>query len=361
MAGALSARLALAGAADLIASTLGSQFAGDASQAQAAVAVVPFLRHVLGGHPVALAIAVLLDLAFGDPVYRAHPIRLMGATLSAFERALRQIGADGYGGGIALFLLLAAVWIGGISALTYFAAIAAPWLAWVLHVFVLYSLLALGDLLHHVSRVERAAQRDDLPEARRAIACLVGRDIDRMDLAACRRAAVESLSENLTDGFTSPLFWYALLGLPGLVLFKIVSTMDSMVGYKTPRYLRFGWCGARTDDVMNYIPARLTWLLLAVVALFTPGCSAAKALRVGLQQHAILPGPNSGWSEAATAGAIQRRIVGPIWMNGNLVTEVWIGDPTDPPLATHDDLTRALALVTATGLAAAALTALALI
>jgi len=329
-----------------------------------ALSAAYILRHVLGGQPVALAIAVLLDLVLGDPVYRAHPIRLMGATLSAFERALRRIGADGYGGGIALFLLLAAVWVGGISALIYFAAIAVPWLpwlAWALHVFVLYSLLALGDLLHHVWRVERAAQRDDLPEARRAIACLVGRDIDRMDIPACRRAAVESLSENLTDGFTSPLFWYALLGLSGLVLFKVVSTMDSMVGYKTPRYLRFGWCGARTDDVMNYIPARLTWLLLAAVALFTPGCSAAKALRVGLQQHAILPGPNSGWSEAATAGAIQRRIVGPIWMNGNLVTEVWIGDPTDPPLATHDDLTRALTLVTATGLAAAALTALALI
>ena len=96
-----------------------------------------------------------------------------------------------------------------------------------------------------------------------AVAKLVGRDTARMDGAACTRAAIESLSENLTDGFISPVFWYALGGLPGLSLFKVVSTMDSMVGYKTERYLRFGWCGARMDDWMNWIPARITWLLLS--------------------------------------------------------------------------------------------------
>jgi adenosylcobinamide-phosphate synthase len=314
----------------------------------------------LAGDPVVLAAAVLLDLAIGDPVYRLHPVRLMGTTLSAFERGLRRIGADGYGGGIALFVLLAIVWVGGISGLTYYAALASPWLAWAWHLFIVYSLLALGDLLRHVWRVERAVDSDDLPAARRAIAHIVGRDTDPMDGAACRRAAVESLSESLTDGFTSALFWYALLGLPGLVLFKIVSTMDSMVGYKTPRYLYFGWCGARLDDVMNYIPARLTWLLIALVAAVLPGCSARKALTVGLRQHALLPSPNSGWSEAATAGALQRRLVGPIWMRGHLVTDLWIGDPTDPPVATHADVRRALTLVTTTGLAAALLTAAAL-
>ena len=91
----------------------------------------------------------------------------------------------------------------------------------------------------------------------------MGRDTTAWTRAACRRAAIESLSENLTDGFISAIFWYVLPGLPGLVVFKVVSTMDSMVGYKTPRYLRFGWCGARLDDVMNFVPARLTWLLIA--------------------------------------------------------------------------------------------------
>ena len=174
-----------------------------------------------------------------------------------------------------------------------------------------------------------------------------------MDSAACRRAAIESLSENLTDGFTSPLAWYAIGGLPGLVVFKVVSTMDSMVGYKTPRYLQFGWCGARLDDVMNYPTARATWLLIAATAAILPSCSGLKAFRVGLRQHAILLGPNSGWSEAATAGGIQRRLVGPIWMKGQLVTDVWIGDPRDPPAETGGDVSRSLWLVTVSGLAAA--------
>ena len=180
-------------------------------------------------------------------------------------------------------------------------------------------------------------------------------DAGTMDAAACRRAAVESLSENLTDGFTSALFWYVLGGLPALVLFKVVSTMDSMVGYRTPRYAEFGWCGARLDDAMNYIPARLTWLLIAAVATVLPGDSGRKALVVGLRQHAVLPGPNSGWSEAATAGAIQRRLVGPIHVRRRLVTDMWLGDAVDPPVGTHDDVIRAVTAVTAAGALGAAL------
>ncbi len=176
-----------------------------------------------------------------------------------------------------------------------------------------------------------------------------------MDVAACRRAAIESLSENLTDGFISPLFWYVILGLPGLVLFKVVSTMDSMVGYKTPLYLRFGWCGARTDDLMNFIPARFTWLLLSFLCLFLPGTSARKALRIGWQQHAILPGPNSGWSEAATAGALERRLLGPIWAKGVLVTDIWLGDLNDSPAGDDSDLKRASVLIGAAGVLCACL------
>jgi adenosylcobinamide-phosphate synthase len=143
--------------------------------------------------------------------------------------------------------------------------------------------------------------------------------------------------------------------VPGLVLFKVVSTMDSMVGFKTPRYLRFGWCGARLDDVMNYVPARLTWLLVAVVAAVVPGGSAAGALHIGWQQHGVLPSPNSGWPEAAMAGAIRRRLVGPIWRQGQLVTDLWIGDRDDPPAGTADDFRRAAWITVGAGILAAAL------
>ena len=302
----------------------------------------------------ALAIAVVLDLILGDPVYRLHPVRLIGRTLAAFEHGLRRIGADGYGGGIALFVGLAVVWVGGLTALVVAIGQVDSRASLVVHVFLLYSLLALGDLLRHVRRIEAGVAAGDLPRARAAVGALVGRDTDRMDGAACRRAAVESLSESLVDGYTSALVWYLVGGLPGIALFKIVSTMDSMVGFKTPRYLQFGWCGARMDDVMNYVPARVTWVLIGAVALVVPGCSVRKAWRVGLSQHATLPGPNSGWSEAATAGAIQRRIVGPIWKGGVMVTDVWIGEPTDPPLESADDVRRAVWLVTLTGIKVAA-------
>jgi len=302
-----------------------------------------------------LVVAVALDLILGDPVYPLHPVRIVGRSLQAIEDRLRALGADGYRGGILLFVMLAMIWTAALVAVVAFARELSPIIAWIARVFVVYSLLALGDLLHHVWRIESAVRRDDINGARTAVSALVGRDTDRMDGAACRRAAVESLSENLTDGFVSPICWYVVAGLPGLLLFKIVSTMDSMVGYKTPRYLQFGWCGARLDDVMNFLPARLTWLVIAAVAAILPACSGLKAWRIGLAQHAILLGPNSGWSEAATAGALQRRIVGPIWLNGALVTEQWIGDPADPALATSADVTRAMTLVTASALAVVAL------
>jgi adenosylcobinamide-phosphate synthase len=314
-----------------------------------------FATELLRPHALVLIVAVILDLLLGDPVYALHPIRLMGHTLTLFERGLRRVGADGYGGGIALFFLLAIVWVGGTVVLLVAWLIVSWKLVFVLEIFLAYSCLALRDLLKHSWAVEKAAHAGDLAGARVAIARLVGRDTDRMDIAACRRAAIESLSENLTDGFTSPIAWYVVAGVPGLVLFKVVSTMDSMVGNKTARYLRFGWCGARLDDVMNFVPARLTWLLISVVAIFVPLCSAAKAFRIGWQQHAILPGPNSGWSEAATAGGIQRKLIGPIWMSGGLVTDVWVGDSGDPPAGEDStDVWRASVLVCATGLVFAA-------
>jgi adenosylcobinamide-phosphate synthase len=297
-----------------------------------------------------LIAGVLLDLAAGDPVYAGHPIRLVGRLLAWMETRLRSAGLDGYGGGVLLFTGLAGVSLVVLVTALTLASLAGILAVQLVHLFLVYSLLALGDLLHHVWRIEAAARSGDVAGARQAVSALVGRDTDRMDAAACRRAAVESLSENLTDGFVSPVCWYVVAGLPGLVLFKVVSTMDSMVGYKTPRYLYFGWCGARLDDVMNYLPARLTWLVIAAIGAVLPGFSGRKAWHVGWHQHALLLGPNSGWSEAATAGALQRRIVGPIWLKGVQVTDLWIGDAADPPLDAHNDVTRAVVLTVMVGI-----------
>jgi adenosylcobinamide-phosphate synthase len=287
-----------------------------------------------------LLAGVLLDAVLGDPQVWFHPIRLMGRTLSAYERFLRRIHLDGYTGGFLLFALLTLTWV---VAPCWIIVRIYQWNEWAgvaLHVLTVYVCFALRDLIDHVRAVGRAAARGDLAETRRAIGMLVGRDINKMDVAACRRAAIESISENFVDGVLSAVFWYVLLGLPGLLVFKVASTMDSMVGYKTTRYFYFGWFGARLDDLMNYVPARLTWLLL--------GCFAIpKGWQVGLAQHAILPGPNPGWSEATMAGILSRRLIGPIWKDGTLVTNIWIGDPQDPEAGSAEDISKAIRIILA--------------
>jgi adenosylcobinamide-phosphate synthase len=313
------------------------------------------LVSVLSPRPEWLAVGVVADLVLGDPVYAWHPVRLCGRLLTWTEGRLRVAGLDGYGGGILLFVALAIASIGSVAVVMLGARSVSTVLPWIVHLFLVYSLLALGDLLWHVWRIEKAVRSGDLARARLGVSALAGRDTDVLDGPACRRAGVESLGENLTDGFVSPLFWYVLAGLPGLVLFKVVSTMDSMVGYKTPRYLRFGWCGARLDDVMNYVPARLTFLVVAAVAALLPGYSGLKALRVGHRQHGLLLGPNAGWSEAALAGAVERRLVGPIWLNGVRVTDVWLGEASDPPLETAADVVHAMTIAVLSGLVVAGL------
>ncbi len=313
---------------------------------------------VLAPDPVLLLCAVVLDGLLGDPVYRWHPVRLMGHTLTGVERLLRRAGLDGYAGGCALFLVLSGFWVVVSAALALILHGLHPALNWIYQVFVIYSMVALRDLCRHGMAIDRAG---DLEGARRAVSMLVGRDTSAMDAAACRRAGMESLSENAVDGFIAPLFWYAVLGLPGLVLFKVISTMDSMVGYRTPRYVAFGWCGARLDDLFNLLPARLTYLLMAVVAFLLPGYSGRKALAAGWRHHALIPGPNSGWSEAAAAGAVQRRLIGPIYQDGKLITEIWIGDEGDPEGGQAGDLRRMCVLVVATCLLAAVLATVALL
>ncbi len=310
---------------------------------------------VLAPNAALLAAGVALDLALGDPQYAWHPIRLVGHTAAWLERGLRRVGLDGYAGGAILGLSAASIWVALAASLLLLANRWSHGAMLALHAMMIYWLLALRNLLDHAWAVEVAASRSDVAAARFATGRFVARDTRPLDLAACRRASIESLSENLTDGFVSPLIWYAIGGIPGLVVFKVFSTLDSMVGNRSPRYVRFGWFSARTDDVLNWVPARLTWLLIAVVAMVIPGCSARRALAVGWRQHAIVPGPNSGWSEAATAGAIQRRLVGPIVVGGQVLTELWVGDGRMPPAGDDPrDLRMAMALTAIAGLLAAA-------
>lgn len=274
--------------------------------------------------------ALALDALIGDPIFAWHPVRLLGRLLSFYEGLLFKAGLNTYAGGILLLLALSLTLLPLCLLALTLAHLAHPAAYHGLIILILWACLALRDLIAHGERIARAVGQRNLTLARREVSMLVGRDIDKMDLDACARGAVESLSENLVDGVLTPLFFICLAGPLGGVFFKIVSTMDSMVGYKNERYLRFGWCGARTDDVANYLPARWSFLLLSFFSLLVPGCSARKALRCGLKYHAYVPGPNSGWSEATMAGALQIRLIGPIYKGGVKVANIWLGLPSDP-------------------------------
>jgi adenosylcobinamide-phosphate synthase len=296
----------------------------------------------LSAHLLLILAAVGLDALFGDPVYRLHPIRILGAWTLRCEHWLFGVGLNGRFGGSLLWLLS----VGG-GLLIWWAvhltlALLHPWLAVGWDIFIAYSLLCTRDLLGQGRRV--LASLDDLPRARRELQMLVSRDTSALPQAGVVRATIESLSENLTDGVLTPLWALCLFGLPGLILVKVVSNLDSMVGYKNDRYARFGWAGARSDDLVHWLPARLSVAVIALAAAITR-LHPRSVLPTARKYHAMLPSPNSGWSEAACAGALQVRLVGPIWHKGRLVNEAYMGDPDWPAELDADHLRRALDLI----------------
>lgn len=302
-------------------------------------------------HLALILAACLADGLFGDPVYPLHPVRLFGRLSVFFERTLFAWRLDGSLGGILHWILSVGsallAWWGPHLLLAQWH----PWAAWVWDLFLAYSLLCLRDLLAHGRRVRESL--DDLPTARRRVAMLVGRDTDRLGRDGIVRAAIESLSENLTDGVLTPLWALCLFGLPGLILVKAVSSLDSMIGYKREPYRRFGWAAARSDDLVHWLPARLSVPLIALAAALLrlhPGLVFPTASR----WHGMLASPNSGWSEAACAGALRVRLIGPIRYRGELVNEAFLGEDDWPADLDAGHLKEALRLILVCGLLALA-------
>ena len=200
-----------------------------------------------------------------------------------------------------------------------------------------------------VAAVARPLALGDLTSARQAVAMIVGRDPERLDAKGIARAAMESLSENASDGVVAPWFWGMVFGLPGIVGYKAINTLDSMIGHRTPRHEAFGWAAARIDDVANLIPARLTGLLMALVSGQGRG-----ALTVMLRDARHHRSPNAGWPEAAMAGALGVRLSGPRAYADRVAEEPWVNGAAPDP--TPQDLMRGLALFHRTVAALAAIT-----
>ena len=277
--------------------------------------------------PFLLALAALaVDAAIGDPpaLYRKvpHPVVLVGRAIEALEARLNDPSTSNArrvtrGGVVVIGVSVAAA---GAGALLHALASAAPAGA-ALEAIAASTLLAFRSLHDHVRAVARGLGLG-IAEARAAVAHLVGRDPASLDPPAVARATIESAAENFSDAVVAPIFWYLLLGLPGLFACKAVNTLDSMIAHRDPRHLHFGRVAARVDDVANWIPARLAAGLLAGAALFVPGASAGAGLRTAGRHRSA----NAGWPEAAMAGALGFAIAGPRRYHGQRVDDAWMGD-----------------------------------
>lgn len=279
-----------------------------------------------------LLTAWLLDRLFGDPLRLPHPVVGFGKAISFFEHRLNQGSHRRLKGALVSVFLVAGVYLTTFFLLRQ-AAFFSSGLLLSLQILLIFYSLAGTTLIREVRMVFKAIDSSS-EEGRKQVARIVGRDTSRLSAQEVRTAALETLAENLSDGVMAPLFWYLLLGVPGMLAYKMVNTLDSMIGYQNERYHRFGCFAARMDDVANYIPARLTAFLMVLVA-GRPSLLLFVA-RYG-KQHAS---PNSGYPEAALAGILDCRFGGPHDYFGEKVWKPYIG--TNPRTLTTEDMQLAV-------------------
>ncbi len=257
--------------------------------------------------PLMVMSVVVLDLLLKDPHYSFHPVRLMGMLVDRSEGVCREISISPRIQGVLMVL--------GVEVVTVAATVLLLFLftpihmAWLPTLFLGYFALAGGALWQEIGLVGDAVTRGELVEARERLSFLVTRDTSNMDASEILRTAIESLAENTADAIVAPLLFFALGGVPLAFFYKAADTMDSMVGYKTPRYAQFGWAAARLDDLLNYLPARITALLVAIAGLVM-GMGFLNTWNTVRRFAHNSPSPNSGYPEAAFAGALGVRLGG---------------------------------------------------
>lgn len=272
-----------------------------------------------------LLLGWLLDFIFGDPSRLPHPIVWFGKMISWGEHRLNKGSHRMTKGAVMAIVLILMVFfvVWGLKCLVPNMVL---WL--VLDTIIVFYCLAGTTLIREVREVFLALDRS-LEEGRRQVARIVGRDTSQLSAQEVRTAALETLAENLSDGVIAPLFWFALLGTPGMLAYKMVNTLDSMIGYRTERYKDFGCWAAHIDDVANYIPARLTAVLMVIAS---GKLSLLKFVWKNGRKHAS---PNSGYPEAALAGILNCRFGGPHYYFGELFDKPFIGE-NDRELTTKD-------------------------
>jgi adenosylcobinamide-phosphate synthase len=294
------------------------------------------------------------------PLFRfvPHPVVVIGGVIASLERRLnresRSRGARRARGALVVLVVV------GLAALCgwLLMLLARHWRwGWAIEILTIGVLVAQRSLYDHVFAVCKALESGGIGAGRAAVSQIVGRDPNSLDEYAVARAGIESLFENFSDGVVAPALWYLLLGLPGLLAYKAINTLDSMIGHCSPRYLDFGAFAARLDTVVNFVPARLSGLIVAVAATVVPQGSPAAAFKTMLRDSRKHRSVNAGWPEGAAAGALGIALAGPRRYGADVVNDPWIGDGR--ARVTTLDMRRALYLFIAACLVHGALIAIA--
>lgn len=292
-------------------------------------------------HILALILGFLLDLAFGDPRWLYHPIRLIGNLIAWAEKPFRAVFPKSEKGeltaGVFFAVFVVAVSTAVPALVLFLAAKLSIWLAFALEVFWSFQMLAAKSLKTESMRVYEALKEGELEKARKAVSMIVGRDTERLTEEGVAKAAVETVAENSSDGVVAPLIFLAVGGPVLGFFYKSVNTLDSMVGYKNDRYLYFGRFSAKLDDVLNFIPARISGLLL-VTASPLAGLDVKGAWRIFKRDRKNHASPNSAQTEAAAAGALGVQLAGDAWYFGKLYKKPTIGDALRP--VGYEDIRR---------------------
>lgn len=304
----------------------------------------------MGAADILLA-ALIVDALFGEPtwIYRRvpHPAVLIGQLVGWLDHRFnrsddrperrRVVGIF-----TLIILILFCACIAVAIEVTIFA-ILPSFLSVVTLALIASTQLAARSLLDHVKAVRSALLSSNIEDARLALSQIVGRDTKSLDQSEIRRAAIESLAENFSDGVIAPTFWFLISGLPGIVFYKAVNTADSMIGHRSDRYREYGWAAARLDDLLNWVPARLATGLIASAAFLVKGAASANAFKAAFRDASKHVSPNAGWPEAAIAGACGLKLGGPRNYGTEAMDGAWLGDGRSD--VTDHDFKRALQIV----------------
>jgi adenosylcobinamide-phosphate synthase len=271
-----------------------------------------------------LPAAFALDILLGDPRFLPHPVRWMGMAIERLEPPLRRISMDlTFSGALFAAVLILGTWLLAFLVLTT-AHRVHPLFKVALEVILIYYCISARSLDNAAMEVKQCLEQKNIQATRKKVAMIVGRDINNYNEAGLARATVETVAENLVDGVTAPLFYAAIGGAPLALAYKMTNTLDSMVGYKNQTYQQFGKASAGFDDILNYLPARLTVPVIALAAQILSGCGE-QSLKTAVCEGANHASPNAGYAEAAFAGALAVKLNGPNFYHGQLVDKPYIG------------------------------------